>query len=299
MKTIMFAGADAMTDLKETQKAVEIPQVAALLHSYGLLENLEKSITQMTRNPFPTLMASVLTQVGLYRLFVERNAGAHLLIGCSLGDLAKLVCADVASLDHVAEGLEIFCKSLKDVPAGSILQVRTTQLRGPDFFRSLEDFGIYMAIDQTPHHCLISGANEKLMAWQSQSEIAKNALVRPLFPFPLHSPLMEVPFQSLAGVLEPSRLRFPQRTLVSAVDTTLIGHPQGIIADLRKNILGQVHWQETYKWLVHQVKIKEFVNIGPIATLKYFGERTPTQNSVIIKDVLETVQNPLDITCLA
>ena len=298
MKTIMFAGADAMTDLNASRKAIQLPEVFEQLNKFGLIKNLEKSIINMTQNPFPAMMASVLTQVGLYQRYIKKNPINHILAGCSLGDLAKLICADVVSTELVAEGLELFCKGLKDVPAGAILQVRTKVLRDMNFLKSLEDFNIYLAMDQTSQHCLIAGENENLAAWQSQSTYGQEVAIRPLFPFPLHSPLMQKPYQNLEKILFEGEMKHPTRALVSSTDATLLADPNAIRLDLQKNILGQVKWQETYTWLADKVKVSEFISIGPIGTLKHFGERIFTNRKVTVVDSMDETPTFSEIACL-
>ncbi len=287
MKTIMFAGADAMMDLKASKKAIELPEVYALLNDFGLINNLENSIKNIAIHPFPALLASVLTQVGLYKRYTSKNSENHILAGCSLGDLAKLTCAKVVSLEVVVEGLSLFCQGLKDAPKGSILQIRTPTARGADFNKSIEDFNLYPAMDQTPNHCLITGEDRNLKAWQSESELAKTVSIRPLFPFPLHSPLMAIPYQKLEKILFESELKPASKALVSSTEASHLLGSFAIRNDLKKNILGRVRWQDTYTWLADQVKVSEFINIGPIGTLKLFGERITTERPVTVADSMD------------
>ena len=85
-------------------------------------------------------------------------------------------------------------------------------------------------------------------------------------------------------------MRHPTRALVTSTEACLIAEPEAIRNDLKKNILGLVKWQETYSWLADQVKVNEFISIGPIATLKLFGERILTQRQVTVKDSMDESQ---------
>ena len=209
MKVIMFAGADAMTDLSASLSALAVPEVQQLLQEYNLFENLAEHFANMYTVPYPALAASVLTQVGLFRSHTRQFGNKFSLVGCSMGDLAKLICANVIDIETALEGIEKFADGLKDVEPGSLLHIKTEGLREKAFFEELNFYDLHLAMDQTQNDCLIAGRVADLKLWKTQSEAAQNAKVELILPYPLHSPLMEPAYKNLEYIFLQKTFRSP------------------------------------------------------------------------------------------
>jgi len=284
MKVIMFAGADAMTDLDSSLTALTVPDVQKLLKRYGFFDNIAEHFSNMLTEPFPALAASVLTQVGLFQSYTKKIGDQFILAGCSMGDLAKLICAQVIDVETALQGIEKFTQGLQDVESGSIIHIKTAKGRDDVFFDDLKKFNLHLAMDQTTNDCLIAGREADIIAWQETSELAKNSKLQLILPFPLHSPLMEPAFSRLEKFLIEKPMRRPSIQIVSSVEPGPLVEVDAIRNDLKFNILGQIRWQETFKWMSDVLKVTEFVNVGPVDTLKILGSRIQTLAPVSIID---------------
>ncbi len=288
MKIIMFAGADAMTDMSASLSALAVPEVQELLKQFGFYENLAEHFEKMYMEPFPALAASILTQVGLFEAHTRKFGNKFSLVGCSMGDLAKLICSKVMNIDVALEGIEQFTKGLKDVELGALVHVKTLGLRDQAFFDCLKAYDLQLAMDQTPNDCLIAGRDEDLKNWQANSKIAKESKLQIILPYPLHSSLMVPAYRKLEYIFAKYSMNAPTMPILSSIEPGKILNVESIPEDLKQNILGQVRWQECFAWMSDVLKATEFVNIGPVATLKILGGRIKTQAKVSIVDTIES-----------
>ncbi len=289
MRAVMFAGADAMTDMPLTLSALAVPEVQKLLEQFGLFQGLDIIFEKMYVEPFPALAASVLTQVGLFQAFLKQNSSKLILVGCSMGDLAKLICAKAMDIEGALVGIEKFTKGLKDIEPGSIIHIKTELKRGIEFHEGLLAYGLFMAMDQTDHDCLIAGKQADLLKWQSENRIARASKQQIILPYPLHSPLMKPAYDKLEKVFKARAFSPPIYPITSSVSPGTVLNSENIQDDLKQNILGQVRWQESFQWMNKSLGIKEFVNIGPVATLKILANRISTHSPFSIIDLVETI----------
>jgi [acyl-carrier-protein] S-malonyltransferase len=294
MKAIMFAGADAMTDVKATVAAVNVPHVRHLLSKYGLLKNLDRTLENLVYDPFPALTASVLTQIGLYNSYVHRFGEPNYLLGCSLGDLAKIVCAGLVPIESIIEGISLFSNALCDTPSGAIIQLRSQEAFADSFATELKDMGLYLAMEQTPFHCLVSGPTENLEKLKGTSYRLK-----PLFPYALHSPLMKNAFSKLETILSETPFGPAHSNIVSSISARCLTDDQAVRMDLRDNILGTVRWRQTFQWMAAHTQVESCVNIGPISTLQLFADRIPTKRTIAVNDVISMVSSRSEALCIA
>ena len=133
-----------------------------------------------------------------------------------------------------------------------------------------------MAIFQTTRHFLVAGQNSDL---QKLLEF-KNPLfdqIKPLYSYPLHSKFMKPAYDEVYPLIDSQSDRSWSGQLVSAALKKVIFSMADLRADAEANTMSTVHWSQTYQWMVDELGVEQFINIGPAQTLLLFAARTPVK----------------------
>lgn len=223
------------------------------------------------------IASSVAVQVAIFEEVYHSYHSPDLLVGCSLGDLARSVCAGVASFEDVILGGYEFGRLLKRAQGASILRCSSPIAQRVEDIETLLPEGLYLAVYQTPKHFLIAGCNRKLEAWQ---QIACHLGYRTakLAEIPLHSPLMQDAALKMRQTIHSAPLAQQKWPLYSSLWGRLLSTKDCISSEIEQNICNKVDWVQSTKFMIDQLKVTEIVNIGPAPTLLNFCERIPTLN---------------------
>lgn len=301
---LLFPGTDALERREDRLSCLKIPTVRRQLsktqdflnqtHWRSLdLHQFMISPNSSGKKWFCELVfATLAVQVGLFHAAQEQELQIDALSGLSLGDAARNVCAEVVSMERGLNLLSEFLLSMEKVPRGLSLLIKSLDsIHNVKEQLCLSKFGLYLSVVQTPHQALIAGPLENCLKWQ-QSKFAKKVTTRVLYPYPLHSPLMNPVAANLQAYLgkNPSRSlgKWPIYSTVfgTKIMSTHEGREEAIA-----NIRSTVNFPETINNIVQEFQKVSFINVGPNTTLEYFLAQMIGENRFTIQNLYGLITN--------
>jgi malonyl CoA-acyl carrier protein transacylase len=288
MKTVwMFPGADAIEDANTRSKAWAIEQVQVRVHEANAMiagagASLDLPGFMVSQNNRSSrwfqqlVVATVATQVGFFEYFTQSGvAGIEapgLLIGCSLGDIARSVCAGAISFEAAVHSSFDFARHMTELKSGASFHVSSKEPFTPEFQESLLQCGVQLSVSQTRKHCLIAGPTVGLERWAEQAVAQFGFRIRPMYPYPLHSPSMNPVLSLIEHHIDPEKIKGDWKIpMFSTVHCKPVLTQDDLMRDLADNIVKTVRWHETFEALVG-LGYRHFVNLGPSPTLFRFGQ---------------------------
>lgn len=295
---VIFAGVDALDVEEHRLNVFSIPEVRQrVLEAEEILENLgEKTslIQTILQSPdseyfsldiFSRVHACIAVQIGLYEKYIASHPIPDFFAACSLGDSARLVASGAVSFHEIIHGSFLFANSAKKIKNGAIVRVKTKIPINQKDLSFLEHFGLSVAVYQTPRHFLVAGQVSDLQKWASIKDPIIDQ-IKPLYPYPLHSKLMKPAFDEVYPLVDTQSERHWSGQLISSSLKKIIRSTEDLRADAEANTTGTVHWTQTFQWMVDDLGVNEFINIGPAPTLLLFAARTPVSKEPLFKNGL-------------
>jgi len=205
------------------------------------------------------------------------------LVGCSVGDLARLAASNVISLRETID-LVWFCAQHRHLcPPGKMANVRP---KNETFSQAqldwLEQTGISVSI-WSDRHAAIAGGNQEV------DEIAEagreqDLKVRTLYDYPFHSSAM----LAVSDVVKTNVGRWHPKTadkpVYSSVYLKHIATPQEMTVEALAGACSPVHWKQTVENLAFEHGVTHLVNIGPSDTLTSWIEQDERMARLTVVD---------------
>ena len=295
MKAFIFPGFDSLDCLDNRINSLQIPFVRSrLLDAERVLkerklpsavfaEFIAQENSVLQENYDLLIVCSFAIQVGIYEHLLANDIEPDVLVGCSLGDLARTVCAGAISFDDMVEHAFHFGACLKKNRNGAVLRCTASQaLDRESIERSLPD-NLFLSVYQTPSRFLLSGSKRDLFAW-SQSRLAKNLKTSWMIDLPLHSPLMQPTLESMWPALSSTNFDSPKVPIFSAVNGNKIDSGKLFADEFKDNIRGCIDWVAAMDKLKSNTKVSELISIGPAATLIKFCSSIPASAELKMTD---------------
>lgn len=286
MKTLafVFCGADSLHDPVRTAQAVRIVECKQRLDQarthLGLALDGPHDVLGMLGSAFAI-------QVGLYDYCARHFGTPDFVMGCSMGDLARTYVTGGMDFEGLLEGIKIFAEELQALKGGAMSSVRAPFALTDEDEDAIRRAGLWIAVKQAPSLWLVAGNQHILQKWATETASRAGYRIRPLFPFPLHTPYVGRAKDRLVAALA-HRLTNPVGPRIfSSVRGRLLTTRSDLQADIEANLVGTVNWDTSVSRLIDEQGVDHIVNIGPIDTLTRFGALIPTRRPV-------TYFNPLD-----
>lgn len=297
---VMFAGIDALDTEALRFSTLQIPEVQRRVQqahnflwdeSRGAISLKDYMVSPETdfqaQLPLKAFICAA-AQIGLFDRHLKSHAAPDYLVGCSLGDAARTVCSGAMSFEDMLYGTYLFGREGDKVTTGSVVCAKSLQNPlSPAEIEDIESQGLNIAVYQTPIHFLVVGENAALQTWATSKTTQERYLIRPLCNRPLHSKAMTGAMHSTLSHFGGLKINHWTIPLISTAHCKLIETMDDLRADINSNMTGAVHWWPTYHWMVQNLKVTRFVNIGPAKTLIKFCERTPTNHPVELVDFMD------------
>jgi acyl transferase domain-containing protein len=293
----MFPGTDALEDPALRAQAWTLPEVRARISEAEMIladsaEKAQLDLPSFMMGPnqqskrwlHQLAVATVPVQVGLFERQLKASGAPGLLIGCSLGDVARSVCAGAISFESGVVSVYNFVRHTTELQGGAVIHVRSENDFSPAFFESVKAHGLELSVSQTPRHCLIAGPAVMLDLWARTQTEALGVKVRPMYPFPIHtqwmSPVLDKIFRNIIRACDGSQWKIP---MFSTIHCKPIVSQVDLFRDTMDNIVSAVRWSESITQLVRS-GYDHFVNIGPAPTLIGFIRNSKVPASVRAHD---------------
>ncbi|WP_413291112.1 hypothetical protein [Bdellovibrio sp. HCB337] len=297
---VMFSGIDGLDNVEQRDAALLIPEVRLRLEeAHDLLlgySNGNVSLIDYSKTSQEVFQASLslkamlgaVTHVGLYDRLMKFHPTPDYLVGCSLGDSARIACSGAMTFEQIMLGTYLFGLHGETIQGSSVVCVKSLiNPLSPEEIKAIESRGLYIAVYQTPKHFLVGGPNEILQAWCSDPTTQSLYGLRPLCDKPLHSKAMNettaYTFKHFGAV----NIQDWEVPMVSTALCKLIETREDLLEDMNANMTGSVYWHQTYRWMIEELGVRKFINIGPAETLIRFHERMDLITSVDAVDSLQ------------
>lgn len=284
-KVALFPGIDALMSFKLRAQAFNIPAVKEqieiaqnILNSLGRGElNLKATMTEeFSANQFQEIvLCSVTTQVALFKEYEREEPAVDLLLGVSLGDLARSHCAGIVSFEEMLKGVLIFTQlSAKTIGKGETIYVKVDPVLSTRMeLLELDKYDLEISVHQTKDIFLISGSVENIQLWLTMIATPFSILVRKIFPMQLaiHNKLMNPVADGLNEYLESLvKIKRPKYPIFSTILTKMIENGEEIKDEMIKNVKSPVYFYQAIQKLIETGEKFEFINIGPSPTMLNF-----------------------------
>lgn len=289
MKAFVFPGFDSLEVKSERENSLKLPEVQKVLaqvqsilrqnnlNQSNLTEFIQSDDSHFNSQLGLKVAASVAVQVGVFNQWQIAEEKIDFIMGCSLGDLARSVCAGIVELEAVICGGYKFGESLMQRTRGEIFKCSSSSnLDLKELEKSLP-MNTHVAVFQTPKHFLIAGEGSAFHQWL-QDSIAKGYRVYKMADVPLHSPLMSDVSVMMKDVIESATVNKTDVRIFSSVWGKEISSREEFAQEMADNITNKVDWVFSLKQIIDKMGVNEIISIGPASTLLRFSERIPVKS---------------------
>ena len=288
MKVIaLFPGTDAIEDQKVRKIANRIKEVKAkvLLADQIILKSTGKSLglssymnqeNDRSLEGFQKLViCSLATQVAMFEKFKKSGKHVDILMGLSLGDIARSVVANLCSFEEAVILLYKFTALSSTVAPGGTMQIFLDKpIQEMEAVLQLEKFDLEISVLQNDRFFLVAGGTQAIKKWMVKIAKPNGIVCKLLYPFPLHSKLMNPISKALADDIDKACSANQQMyPIFSTVFAKELKKQNEIISDSKLNINSTLYFTDTIKNIISKYKKVKFVNIGPANTLLRFIEK--------------------------
>ena len=301
---VMFSGIDGLDRLDQRDMVLALPEVKARMTTAQThldritggkisLSDFAQSSEELFHSDLATkALLCAVVHVGLYDRLLKYHPEPDYLVGCSLGDSARTVASGAMSFEQIMLSTYLFGNHGQKLTGGAVVCVkcRGDAATAADL-REIESLGLYIAVYQTPKHFLVGGPEEYLQVWCELDSTRQKYAIRPLCDKPLHSAAMKATQQYTLEHFGELKIQPWKIPMISASECKLITNEKELLDDMINNMTGPVRWWPTYQWMVEELGVKRFINIGPNDTLIRFHERIPLATPVEVIDGLSLMQS--------
>ncbi|MBL7556486.1 MAG: hypothetical protein JNM24_11755 [Bdellovibrionaceae bacterium] len=285
-KILLFPGSDSIEIDSLRFVCGQIPEVIEELeYAQNLLQHagVNVDLFAFTRNPkvasakwFHELtLATIPVHVGLYKVFKKHFGQPDVILSCSLGDVSRNICIGATSYEESLLGMHDFAEVFTKMNSGLSIHATFSAGYQKQHLEALSKYDLAVSIYQTPLHLLIGGSLENAQRWADTEVGLSNVKLKALYPYPLHTILMTECYERIQERITQTKIEpWTHIQVYSAVEKKYLSQPDQLRAELKKNIVSAVHWNESLLALQEDLKDVHFYNMGPTPSLTYFHKKT-------------------------
>lgn len=280
----LFPGVNCVTREKDRRRALSLPEVSKRLSSaqeviYGLGDkrslqvHLERSADDICRVDNIALTAPCVAaiQLGIADSLHNRGFTPDWLLGCSLGDHARSVCAgiiDFEDLIHIQhdfftnycqdalqfQGLNVGIRSSSQDPFGK---------EDMEWFKENDIAASWMSPTYVQTACT-PAVYEKLEAMAGRRSWKMEQF---RFEIMFHTHQLSIFSNRVQGILDQCELRNPALPIYSSVLGKPLESTSTFVEELLTSAWNPVRWYQSVRSLVETHQVSQFINIGPCRSL--------------------------------
>lgn len=214
-----------------------------------------------------TLVCLTAVQVAIADKLKRQLNEWDLIQGCSHGDIARSVLAESITFAEAIDILWTFAVMRKNTPEGYTANVRS--IDGSEMSKEqlqwLEEKGAAVS-RWSESHATVGGTTVFLDKLKNQAK-AKGLKIKPVLPYPIHSPAMQESFLQLADLAPQWNVQPPNQPIFSSLWLRYLESSEDIFFEGLAGSTSPVKWVETLTHLYEKEKVRTFINVGPSNTL--------------------------------
>ena len=307
MYFLMFPGFDALEKNNYRKKAFSLELVhKQIMATQKLIDNfkikniylkefMEGEVVDNRLYVKHMLLATLATQVGLFKHYLTNGNKIDYLLGMSLGDVARNTCSGALSFENAVLGILKFSHHLmfmnQGVSALIILPKDINICRDEELLK-LKKYQLEVSVYQTSFQALIVGEKENIKNWQEEIANELQIEVKNAYPYPLHSCLMDKVSFSFGKDINQSSYGKPAIPIYSTIFVRSIDRTIDLINENIQNINSSVKFCQTIDCISLKYPNAYMVNMGPSPLLNRFIERMRLENKIdhssYFEDALES-----------
>ena len=229
------------------------------------------------------VLCSLATQVALFENFKAQGGEVDAVMGLSLGDIARSVVSGLCSFEEAVCILFKFTALSSRIEDGLSIHIKLD--RPFEEMRTelmLADYDIEISVMQNDSFFMAAGRTSNVKQWIKDVAAPLDIHYRVLYPFPLHSSLMNPVSTALSAEIQTlCKGDQSKYQIFSTVFAKGLEKKEDIVADSVLNINSTLRFTDTIHSIIEKYQSVEFINIGPAPTLLLFIERMKLNNSAV------------------
>ncbi len=288
MKTIaLFPGTDAIekAEIRRMAYRMKAVQAKVLLADQIILKNTGKALdlssymvqeNDRSLEGFQKLViCSLATQVAIFEQYRKLGKPVDMLMGLSLGDIARSVVSKLCTFEEAVLLLYKFTALSGKVAPGATMQIFIDKpLSEMEEVLQLEASDLEISVLQNDRFFLVAGGIQAIKKWMVDIAKPNGIVCKLLYPFPLHSKLMDPVSKALAeDIAKVCRANQKMYPIYSTIFAKELKEHEEIINDSKLNINSTLYFTDAINNIITEYKKVKFVNIGPASTLLKFIEK--------------------------
>lgn len=300
-RAFIFPGLNGLLRRADRNRFLGLPEVQARLSQaegvlrdrFGIELSLNTLLEQGTSDIYAVQNISIAAviicaiQVGVTDRLKSLGIQPDWVMGCSLGDLARSICAEAYRFEdaiynhvHFTRGIEGIDKIGRNIGVAA----KASQPFTDQDFAWFEEIGVDVS-QLTPRFLNVGGRYAELEQVEAMAP-EKGWHTMPILEYPAHSRYI-LPFvERVAGDFQEVTVGLPQIPMFSSFSNRPLENPDEIKKEFLLSITQTIHWHRAVTTLVREHGITEFVNIGPCRSLSRMMGDIPGAAPVIEADSL-------------
>ena len=278
---VVFSGFNALIADEDRTRFLSTPSVlkrieeASDILSINLTKYCNGSSAEMYEIENSPLTAALITaiQVGAFEAVQEKIAPQSWLMGCSLGDIARTVCAGSIDFNELIGTYAKFTElatSMGGIGFNAVIISRNAITQ--EALKKLNDGGMSVST-MSPFFMNVAGSND---AYKELNDIAgaQGWRVQKILDFPAHSQLLVPHLKPFWDVLPKGEVRLPKFRIFSSLTCRELATCSEIQDEVYLNMVTPVRWAEAVDHLIREESVTRMINIGPCESLTKITKRS-------------------------
>lgn len=295
----IFPGLNGLLRRADRKRYLHLDEVQARLRQaelalqarFGMKLDLNALLDQSTQDLYAIENISVAAviicaiQVGVTDRLRSRGFSPDWVMGCSLGDLARAVCAEAYSFEDAICNHVHFTQKIDGIDKiGRNIGVAAPAAApfNDEDYRWFDNVGVDVSA-LTPRFLNVGGRYADLEHVEVRAR-EKGWHIMPILEYPAHSRYILPYVERVQDQFQDVQVLEPKLKMFSSFSCRPIHQPEDIKSEFLLSITQTIHWHRAVTALVRDYGVRQFVNIGPCKSLTRMMGDIPDAAPVIEAD---------------
>ncbi|MDR3607712.1 MAG: acyltransferase domain-containing protein [Oligoflexia bacterium] len=278
----MFPGLNGLLRRSDRNQYLQVPEVQArfreaellLEGKFGMNLSFDRILSGTTEEIYAVKNVSIAAviicaiQVGVADRLMASEGEPSWLIGCSLGDLARSVCAGAYRFEDAIVNHIRYTRGIDGIEKiGANIGVATPSQAGfsDEDYRWFDEVQVDVS-RLTPRFLNIGGRTADLKKVEARAR-ERGWRTMPILNYPAHSRYILPYVEKIQAEFDEVQVQTPRLPTFSSFSARPISDPDEIRREFLLSITQTIHWDRAIRSLVENHGVTRFVNVGPCRSL--------------------------------